>query len=243
MLSIITVCFNDLEGLRRTVESVLSQVGSCDFEHLIVDGNSIDGTREYLEQAKGQGRITDFVSEPDRGIYDAMNKGLRLVKGEWIHFLNAGDTYAAVDSISIAASFLRADVVNYFDLYKWSLKTNAYELENFVYDRQRLNVGCYLMQPATILHRDQVEAVGLFSLDYSIAGDYDYLLRLLGKFPALRHAYPLTKMEPGGVSDVQYIESFRQFRKVSVSHGFSPTKAYFIYFLKILNSTMKRLFK
>ena len=65
----------------------------------------------------------------------------------------------------------------------------------------------------------------------------------LHEYPARRHDYVLTKMEPGGVSDVRYVESFRQFREVSISHGFARWKAYTIYFLKVVNSTVKRLVK
>ena len=188
-LSIITVCFNDLDGLKHTVDSVRNQREFSDLEHLVVDGASTDGTRKYLECAIEEGRIDGYISEPDSGIYDAMNKGLGLARGEWVHFLNAGDTYVSDDSLSGVVSLLKPGVLNYFDLYQWSLKTNAYEKKAFFYDRERLNVGCYLMQPATILHRNQIEKVGLFTLEYSIAGDYDYLLRLLDEFPALRHDY------------------------------------------------------
>ncbi|CAA6680033.1 MULTISPECIES: glycosyltransferase [unclassified Lentimonas] len=243
MITVITVCFNDFEGLSRTVDSVIAQRKLCELQHIIVDGASTDGTRQYLECASEEGRIDGYVSESDRGIYDAMNKGFSNAQGEWLHFLNAGDIYASDDALSVALSRLRKGVLNYFDLYQWSLKSDGYETKAFIYDRERLNVGCYLMQPATILHRDQVAEVGAFSLEYSIAGDYDYLLRLLKKFPALRHDYVLTKMEPGGVSDVNYVESFRQFRKVSVRHGFPVWKAYVIYILKVVNSTVKRLLK
>ena len=178
MLSVITVCFNDFEGLQRTVASVYEQRRQCDLEHFIVDGASTDGTREYIEHAHAEGIVDGYLSEPDSGIYDAMNKGLEHAKGKWIHFLNAGDVYAAEDALSVAVQRLKSGVLNYFDLYQWAIKAQAYESKSFIYDRRRLNVGCYLMQPATILHRDQVSRVGWFSLDYSIAGDYDYLLRL-----------------------------------------------------------------
>lgn len=88
-LSIITVCYNDLENLKKTRQSVLSQ--ECkNFEHIIIDGASTDGSVDYLKELKDEPNTT-IISEPDRGIYDAMNKWSRVSKGQYIWFLNAGD--------------------------------------------------------------------------------------------------------------------------------------------------------
>lgn len=96
-LSIITITYNNLVGLRKTADSVLEQTVS-DFEWIIIDGASTDGTKEYLA-AKLQftNCKLQIISEPDRGIYNAMNKGIRLAQGEYIQILNAGDCLAAAD--------------------------------------------------------------------------------------------------------------------------------------------------
>lgn len=98
-LSVVTVCRNDISGLIATVESVLRQKarGTLRIEHVIVDGDSDDGTKEWLTQMRQQGKIEHFVSEPDRGIYDAMNKGINMAHGAALAFLNAGDTYTDAD--------------------------------------------------------------------------------------------------------------------------------------------------
>lgn len=97
VLSIITVCFNAGEELRRTVESVLPQTWR-QFEYLVVDGDSADGTKPYLETCRetfsSAGLPFRYLCEPDRGIYDAMNKGTRMTRGAWLLFLNAGDLLA-----------------------------------------------------------------------------------------------------------------------------------------------------
>ena len=95
-LTVITVCWNALEALKPTVESVLGQKakGSISIEHVVVDGASTDGTPEWLAEQLAAGRIEQYVSEPDRGIYDAMNKGINLARGQVLAFLNAGDRYA-----------------------------------------------------------------------------------------------------------------------------------------------------
>ena len=97
MLTVITVCRNVREELPATVQSVLNQKakGSISIEHLVVDGASTDGTPEWLAGQLAAGNIERYVSEPDRGIYDAMNKGINLARGQVLAFLNAGDTYRA----------------------------------------------------------------------------------------------------------------------------------------------------
>lgn len=96
-LSIITICYNDLEGLQKTLRSLQSQT-SKNFEHIIVDGASADGTLEFLKSFTPGWKLT-WKSEKDRGIYDAMNKGLLLATGEYVWFLNAGDDCASTQVI------------------------------------------------------------------------------------------------------------------------------------------------
>lgn len=96
-LTVVTVCRNDLPALRATMASVLGQKmkGSLSIEHLVVDGASTDGTPAWLAEQQAAGNIEAYISEPDSGIYDAMNKGIRLARGHVLAFLNAGDTYRA----------------------------------------------------------------------------------------------------------------------------------------------------
>jgi glycosyltransferase involved in cell wall biosynthesis len=92
--SIITVTYNAEKWIERTLESVASQ--TCkDFEYIVVDGKSTDRTLEIIDEIAGQARNDGFivVSEPDKGLYDAMNKGLRIATGDYVWFLNAGDTF------------------------------------------------------------------------------------------------------------------------------------------------------
>lgn len=99
-LSVITVCRNVLAALKRTTASVLGQKAvypSVSIEHVIVDGASTDGTPEWLAEMKEQGKIEAYISEPDRGIYDAMNKGINMARGAAIIFINADDTLELVD--------------------------------------------------------------------------------------------------------------------------------------------------
>lgn len=113
--SIITVVYNDKIGLENTINSVLSQTFDS-IEYIIVDGGSTDGTVDVIK--KYQDRIDKWVSEPDNGIYDAMNKGVKMATGEWLIMMNAGDYFADVDvlqrvfsrEISSDKTFLYSDV-------------------------------------------------------------------------------------------------------------------------------------
>ena len=89
-LSIITINYNNLEGLKRTYESVVSQ--TCqDFEWIIIDGGSTDGSKEFIEEHQGQ--FAYWCSEPDKGVYNAMNKGIAKATGEYLNFMNSGDCF------------------------------------------------------------------------------------------------------------------------------------------------------
>jgi glycosyltransferase involved in cell wall biosynthesis len=96
-LTIVTINFNNVSGLKKTMNSVLSQ-SSLDFEYIVIDGNSNDGSIELIKQFNHSSlEHFSWISEPDSGIYNAMNKGIRMAKGEYIQFLNSGDTLAAND--------------------------------------------------------------------------------------------------------------------------------------------------
>lgn len=90
-ISVITVCYNAREDIGKTIESVIAQT-AADLEYIIIDGGSTDGTLELIRDYQKKFPIT-IVSEPDKGIYEAMNKGARLATGEWLNFMNAGDHF------------------------------------------------------------------------------------------------------------------------------------------------------
>ena len=102
-VTVITVNLNNLEGLKRTAESVIAQ--TCrDFEYIIIDGGSSDGSREYIARLPG---VDYWVSEPDKGIYNAMNKAVRVAQGEYCIFMNSGDTFFAPDVLERVVPRLR----------------------------------------------------------------------------------------------------------------------------------------
>lgn len=108
-LSVVTVCYNDYTSLVRTITSIQKLSNYIDLEHVVVDGGSTDGTYDYLRNLD-QNRLV-WISEADNGIFDAFNKGISLCRGEWVHFLNAGDVFTEItdlslDSVTASCNFL-----------------------------------------------------------------------------------------------------------------------------------------
>lgn len=96
-ITIITVCYNAETYIERTILSVINQSYS-NIEYLVIDGNSIDCTLQIVR--KYEDKITQIISEPDKGIYDAMNKGLQMATGDWVNFMNAGDSFYSKDILA-----------------------------------------------------------------------------------------------------------------------------------------------
>ncbi len=111
-LTIVTVCRNARNLLLPTLESVVAQKAkeALSIEHLIIDGASTDGTPEWLAELQAAGKIESYISEPDAGIYDAMNKGIRLAKGKVLYFLNAGDVLTGASLMDCVSPLLQGKV-------------------------------------------------------------------------------------------------------------------------------------
>jgi glycosyltransferase involved in cell wall biosynthesis len=204
-LSIITVCFNSASTIRDTIESVLSQ-DHTDIEYIIVDGGSKDGTQAIVESYGA--RINRFVSEPDKGLYDAMNKGVALATGAVIGILNSDDFYESTTSLSSVVKAFKhcpesdavfGDVVfvNPADLRK---VTRFYRGNRFA--PWKLRFGWMPPHPATFVRKLAYDTVGMYSLKYRISADYEFFVRLF-MVHRLKYSYldqVLVRMRSGGAS-------------------------------------------
>lgn len=121
-LSIITINFNNLEGLKNTFNSIFSQTNN-DFEYIVIDGSSTDGSKELIEERSNE--ISYWVSEPDNGIYHAMNKGIKYANGEYLLFINSGDTLFNNETINLAIPELKNHDIIYGDIVANYEKTNV----------------------------------------------------------------------------------------------------------------------
>jgi glycosyltransferase involved in cell wall biosynthesis len=174
-LSIITICYNDRAALERTLVSVHAQTIQ-DFEHIIVDGGSTDGTVEVIEQNKD--RITKWVSEQDGGIYDAQNKGWRMANTVFVQFLNAGDVLAERTVLErVIPQLTTTTEIAYGD----ADLSNAQGMIGKKVHPARIT-NAYLMRE-TVAHQSQfirkalLEKVGGYDTNYRIAADYAFLAR------------------------------------------------------------------
>ena len=204
-ISLITVCYNSQATILDTLNSVMEQDYPC-IEYILVDGQSTDGTLELVEPYLG--RISHFISEPDNGIYDAINKGIRLATGDVLGLLHADDTFGATTILSkIAQTFehSQADCV-YGDLVYVS-RDHPDQVVRYwksgLYQPSRLRFGWMPPHPTFYTKRVNFEKYGLYDPTYKIAADYDLMLRFLGRF-SLQAAYlpiVIVKMKTGGVSN------------------------------------------
>jgi glycosyltransferase involved in cell wall biosynthesis len=202
LISVITVCYNSADTLSRALQSVVDQDWPY-VEHIVIDGASNDKTAEIIEQFRS--RMAYVLSEPDEGIYDAMNKGLDRARGDIICFLNADDQYAHPHVLSEVANNIHdADAlmgdVGFF------LSTNPMRMvRRYRSDRfhpNRLAWGWMPAHPALFLKKAVVRRVGYFKTDYRIAGDFEFIVRAFHN-QDLRYKYlreVLVNMQIGGVS-------------------------------------------
>lgn len=196
---------NGAVALQRCLDSIAAQ----DFpsrETIVVDAASTDGTLEVLERNAREGKIDGFVSEPDRGIYDAWNKAVRRSRGRWISFLGCDDAYhdagalrALVQAGNAAAG--RSRVV-YGRINRVTADGVLVETIGIPWERARdpFLAGVNIPHPGTLHHREMLEAHGLFDASYRIAGDYNLLLSELPERPPAFVDRVVLDMGFGGMS-------------------------------------------
>lgn len=204
-ISIITVCYNSAATIRDTIESVLSQT-YLDIEYIIVDGASTDHTLEIVNEYRG--RIARVVSEPDRGVYDAMNKGIRMAAGDVVGILNSDDIYENENVIATIAAALSeqpsADMV--FGDVVFATQNDLDRVVRYYrsahFRRWKLRFGWMPPHPATFVKKSVYDRLGLYGLDYKIAADYEIFVRwlLLNKLEYRRVETVLVRMRTGGLS-------------------------------------------
>jgi glycosyltransferase involved in cell wall biosynthesis len=204
LVTVITVCYNSALTIERALQSVASQTYKR-IEHLIIDGGSNDGTLEILRT--WHSKPLRLIIESDRGIYDAMNKGINLASGNIIAFLNSDDFYKEKDIVEMAVEKLisnKLDLiygdVDFFspkDLYK---VVRRYSSKNF--SPQKLAYGFMPAHPSLFIKSNVYKKVGTFDINYKIAGDFDFIVRIF-KDEKLRYEYiekVFVSMQTGGIS-------------------------------------------
>lgn len=174
-VSVITINYNNLAGLKKTVQSVMQQ--NCkEAEHLIIDGGSADGSKEFI--LEHQHLFAYWVSEKDKGIYDAMNKGILNAKGTYLLFLNSGDYLYQPGVLKKVLPELTVAPIVYGDMkidIRGKLKSgympDVLSVEHMIQDT--------LWHPVTFVQKQLFLDHGLYSTRYAICGDYDFFFKML----------------------------------------------------------------
>lgn len=173
-LSIITICFNEQQRIANTCESIINQLFS-DFEWLVIDGGSTDGTLEILK--KYSDRISILISEPDKGIYNAHNKGLQKASGHYCLFLNGGDELASPEILQQVFSDFHQE-----DILYGSLLVEEEDGESHIAEAQVKLTPFYFMHntlwhPATFIKTSVLKEFNGYDEHFKLVADYDFFLR------------------------------------------------------------------
>ncbi len=205
-ISIITVTYNREETLRETIESVLSQ-DYAPVEYIIIDGASTDDSltiiNEYAE------KISKIVSEPDKGAYDALNKGIQMASGDIIGFLHSDDIFADRHILSsVAERFANHDIDVLYGDIKIMKKKNSHKVlrswKSKEFKPQNLKSGWSPPHTSLFMRKEVYEKVGGFDTHLKIAADYEFILRVFKNLSPKKVSYlslPLVLMKSGGLSN------------------------------------------
>lgn len=228
-VSIITTCYNRVATIRGAIESVLAQDYE-DIEYIVVDGASTDGSIGVIDEYRG--RIAKVISEPDNGMYEAINKGVRAATGDVIGLLHSDDMLYSTDTITKVVARMKATGADF--LYGDGLFVNAENTDKVIrnwiggdYRLWKVRHGWLPLHPTCYIRRDAMLKRGLYNETYKIAADSDFLFRyLLGGDLSVTYLHEyIVRMRMGGLSTdsrrrkQMWHEDVRMYR----SHGMNPT--------------------
>lgn len=216
-VSIITSVYNNKSTIAGTIESVLSQTYS-DIEYIVVDGASTDGTLEIIE--KYSDKIDKILSEPDRGIYEGLNKGLALATGDVIGFLHSDDIFYSADVIEkVVKKFEESGVDSVYGDLIYVSKENTDIIIRYwkagQYNKSKIAWGWFPPHTAWFVKKNIYDQYGNFDTQFKISADLDLMLRFL-YISHIKAAYlkaPLIKMRVGGASNNSLLNLLKKLRE------------------------------
>lgn len=233
-VSVITVCYNRKATIEQSIKSVLDQ-DYPNIEYIVVDGNSSDGTQDIIESYSD--KIAKYISESDKGMYDAINKGLAIATGDIVGLMHSDDVFFDETVISkIVAVFNKnsnADAVYGDGIY---VTNDAQQkiVRNRIggaYDYKKIRAGWLPLHPTVYIKKSVIDKYGNYNLDFKIASDTEFLLRYLYKYKiniSYLNAY-IVKMRMGGLS-TNYKRAFEVLREdynIYKFHKLSGARAVF----------------
>lgn len=229
-VSIVTVCYNSVKTIEDTIKSVINQAYP-NIEYIIIDGGSADGTIDIIR--KYEKHIVKWISEPDEGIYDAMNKGILLASGDLIGIINSDD-WLLPEAVNVVVNSYRMNqnVSVFHGNCKIISEYNEYikkPLANFKKERFK---SMPINHPGSFVTKESYDELGLYSTKLRCASDYELILRFISKGKSFFYIdKTLAVMREGGISSSDYIRSFNEARKVKHYYNCNRFLAEY-YFLK-----------
>lgn len=219
-LSIITINYNNLEGLKKTVVSVVNQTWR-EFEYLVIDGGSTDGSAEYLIENKAA--FSYWVSEPDNGIYHAMNKGIEVATGEYLLFLNSGDHLNDNSSLFKVQNQLKNEDFIYYNINVVDNET-SFVLENpkeFSFYYLHNSLPCH---QCTFIKKEVFDKLGYYDEDLKIVADWKFLLLAILKHNGTyrKVADVFSTFYKGGISSLAENQSIMEVERNKVLQAEFP---------------------
>lgn len=236
-LTVITPAFNSAATIRDCIESIRTQ-DYPDIEHLVIDGGSTDATLDIVNSYG----IT-CVSEPDAGIYDAFNKGIRAATGDIVHILNSDDQYTTPDCVSAVMSLMKERQLDLCHGYTEQVTRDGTFFRRIGRNltRKELLEKMRVAHPATFVARSVYAQYGEYSVGFKIAADHDFLLRVWDKVSVGFMPRNLVRMMIGGASTSQFVTSYRESMAASIINGQHPLRAYLRYSYEISKNAILSL--
>lgn len=243
-ISIITLSFNSEKTIENTIKSVISQTYK-DVEYIIIDGESKDGTLRIIEKYKD--KISKIISEHDKGIYDAMNKGIALASGEVVGILNSDDLYYDENVIKVVMDVFineNPDCI-WGDLFYFLNDTNKIirYWKSSQYIEGLFEKGWFPPHPTFFVKKEIYNKYGNFRLDFHIAADYELMFRFLKKYKIKGKYIPsiLVRMKAGGMANKNIITGNLECIRAWNVNGFKIP--FYTPILKILKRVQQLIFR
>lgn len=198
-LSIITINYNDKVNLKKTIDSVKRQTFkiNTDYEFIVIDGKSTDGSIELI---KSENIITKYICEKDKGIYDAMNKGLKIAKGDFVNFLNAGDYY--LNDKILEKIFIKKKIYKY-DLVYGPVIVLRNNIKKIYHPKRFTKFNLYFWTTRTVCHQAMFvrkNIVGKYSDKYRLKGELNWYFDLVEKVKKYKVIdFPILFYDPNGM--------------------------------------------
>jgi glycosyltransferase involved in cell wall biosynthesis len=237
-VSVITVAFNSASTIERALQSVLDQTHPH-VEHLVVDGGSTDGTVDLVRKFERPG--FRWISESDRGMYYAMNKGLEMASGTCVGILNSDD-WLEPEALADVSACLESGSGEYTfgDVFLASMDGRRFGLMTSL-DVGTLGMDYLFTMPfphqTCYIRRSLLKRIGFYSVDYRLSSDHDFVVRLIqSKAQGMRLPRPIANYRMGGLGGG--VKTFQESRDIAIKYGMSPLRAYRHYVASLMKVTL-----